>query len=546
MSAAPSTVPRAVAKEANANKWPHYRNILGNLDNCAKFTQTVDRLTLYLRNRKGYYQGARPEIVSVLETAMDTFERLARALVDSSTEMGSDTSRTSDILPGNIPCPTEYLRPLKAFRQMVRTVHAHIDEFKKPPVSEMDKELLARLVPIFSAFVPNHSTSSAVHDDNSFPAVEQTPTGLSPRQSAFESSHLPETPRSMSFHGHRFSQTPSRVTSPSTPSLLLPATSSPFSQSSAPARQRHITPRDDTPEIPDETRTYPTVNAGVPSDGTSTADTSFPTQLDQVPATAPEVDMSDTMVSDGLDLATANTTVVPSARAFEATHTSEGVDDMISMQSQIHEPNSSNITSNEALVKTETLDTITAPQEDDHAPFGTDCRMLCFKRGHHTTSSFTLDALDIPYDSIRLWCDIKNGVVDPARLFDSRCLSLVFYDAEDISARQNANPSASVESWFQSARTISAGNDKLRHVSGTIHGNNAILPAYFASQDYHSVDLSAWIEETDNSLQISHIGDLSRCIFALVLHRPTSVQETKARRSYAAKMDWYGGNRFRL
>lgn len=62
MSAEPSTVSSAVAKKTNASKWPVFKKILGNLDDISRFTETTDRLTVYLRNHRAYYQDARPEV----------------------------------------------------------------------------------------------------------------------------------------------------------------------------------------------------------------------------------------------------------------------------------------------------------------------------------------------------------------------------------------------------------------------------------------------------------------------------------------------------
>lgn len=58
----PSTVPSAVAKRTNASKWPLFKDILGNLDDISRFKEAVDRLDIFLRERRAYYQDARPEV----------------------------------------------------------------------------------------------------------------------------------------------------------------------------------------------------------------------------------------------------------------------------------------------------------------------------------------------------------------------------------------------------------------------------------------------------------------------------------------------------
>ena len=46
-------------------------------------------------------------------------------------------------------------------------------------------------------------------------------------------------------------------------------------------------------------------------------------------------------------------------------------------------------------------------------------------------------------------------------------------------------------------------------------------------------------EDKAKDLHLSHTGDMSRYMFALVLHKPTAVQEAKARRLHAAKLEWF-------
>lgn len=72
MSAKPSSVPPAAAKQSNASKWPVFKKQLSNLDNIRTLLESADRLNVYLRNRNAYYRENRPEVGIVATSLSET------------------------------------------------------------------------------------------------------------------------------------------------------------------------------------------------------------------------------------------------------------------------------------------------------------------------------------------------------------------------------------------------------------------------------------------------------------------------------------------
>ncbi|KZV63888.1 hypothetical protein PENSPDRAFT_656968 [Peniophora sp. CONT] len=545
MSAVPSTVPSAIAKKTNASKWPLFRDILGSL-NESRFQVTVDRLNTYLDNRRAYYQDARPEIVAVLESAAHAFEKLVKVPMSTSMEE-SDASEICDTLPGGVPCPPQYTLALRSFRKTVQTVYGHLDEFKKASDSEMDKALIARLQPIFSAFIPDYNEPSAEQQDDSIPEVEtleapstlQAAAVIDPKPS-LSSENSNSAPRG----NQRIPMTPSRIISPSPSALMMPATSSPFGQSttSTPAAHRHITPRDDTPE--------PT--GGITVDSPNDVEvivyaTSAPTaspnitsaSLEHAAIEIDDVEMSDTKALDEhVDDLPTETSDMQKPDEVNAHEHSPVVDATPTEPSQTFEAIDHGSVQPEEARNVSPIEPI-APTVEEDPLFGTGYRVLCFERGRPTSSVFTMDAGDVAYGPIQLWQDIKDGKRELSSISDSRCLSFVIYDAEKVGVHQNGQPDASIASWFKSTSCISAGDINLYHLSVTMHDHRLEFPVFYARQEHPFVDLSAFAKDGGNPLQLSHSGDFSSYIFALVLHRPTAAQEARVRQKYAATQEWF-------